>query len=202
LKTITAIETYPLSWPEGVRRASVRQRSRFEERGQTVLRVRRFLKDEIRRLGGQDVIISTDMRTRQDGEPIANAREPDDPGAAVYFELKGNKVCLACDHWKRLWENLYAIGRTIEAMRAIDRWGVSDLLDRMFTGFIAITQDAGKSWAAILGVEPTATIDAIKKAYRERMRENHPDAGGETATAAEINQAYETALREREENKG
>jgi hypothetical protein len=194
LKTIKTIETYPLAWPGGVRRSETHERSRFEKKGQTVLRVRRFLKDEIRRLGGEDLIISTDMRTRQDGEPIANARDPDDPGAAVYFELHGKKVCLACDKWRELWENLYAIARTIEAMRAIDRWGVSDLLDRMFTGFIALTDDAGKSWASLLGVRGDATKAEITAAYRAKMKDVHPDAGGSDAAAAQINEAYQRAL--------
>lgn len=196
MKTIKAIEAYPLSWPDGVRRAEIKSRSRFESKGQTVHRVRRLLRDEVRRLGGEELIISTGMRTRQDGEPIANAREPDDTGAAVYFILNGKKVCLACDRWRYLWENLYAIARTIEAMRAIDRWGVSDLLDRMFTGFIALTDDAGKEWATILGVKGDASITEIKAAYREKMKEAHPDTGGSADLASEINDAYSRALAE------
>jgi hypothetical protein len=196
LKTIKTIEAYPLAWPEGVKRAETRIRSRFESKGQTVRRVRSFLKDEVRRLGGADLVISTDMRTRQDGEPISNAKEPDDPGAAVYFELHGNKVCLACDQWRNLWENLYAIGRTIEAMRAIDRWGVSDLLDRIFRGFVALTDDAGKGWAAILGVSGDATREEIRAAFRQKIKDVHPDAGGSDALAAEINGAYQRALEE------
>jgi len=137
-----------------------------------------------------------DRRARQDGEIVSGAREPDDPGSAVYFELRGKKVCLACDQWRELWENLYAIGRTIEAMRAIDRWGVSDLLDRMFTGFIALTDDAGKSWPSILGVSGDATREQIKAAYREKMKSLHPDKGGTVYQAAELNEAYSRALEE------
>ena len=196
MKIIKTIEAYPLTWPEGVKCAETRERSRFESRGQTVRRVRTFLKDEIRRLGGQELIISTDMRVRQDGEIVSGAREPDDPGAAVYFELGGKKVCLACDKWRSLWENLYAIGRTIEAMRAIDRWGVSDLLDRMFTGFIALTDDAGKSWDAVLGVSGDASREEIRAAYREKMKSLHPDKGGTVYQAAELNEAYSRALEE------
>lgn len=197
MKTIKTVESYPLCWPEGVRHAEARTYSRFDDKGKTIHRVRARLRDEVRRLGGKDLIISTNMRTRQDGEPVANAKEPDDPAAAVYFDLGGRTVCLACDRWSRLWENLYAIGMTIEAMRAVDRWGVSDLLERIFTGFLALTDDAGKGWAAVLGVSTDATESEIKAAYREKMNDSHPDHGGSDARAAEINMAYQAALREK-----
>ena len=41
-----------------------------------------------------------------------------------------------------------------------------------------------------LGVEPTASPDEIKRAYRKRARETHPDHGGDTAEAAQVNGAY------------
>ena len=41
-----------------------------------------------------------------------------------------------------------------------------------------------------LGVEPTASQDEIKRAYRKRARETHPDHGGDTAKAAQVNGAY------------
>lgn len=196
MKTIDPVENYPLFWPENVRRAETRTWSAFKADGKTVHRVRAAVRDEVRRIGGTDLIISTNQRTRNDGEPVANAKEPDDTGAAVYFKLNGRTVCLACDRWRKLWENLYAIARTIEAMRAVDRWGVSDLLDRMFTGFTALTDDAGKGWAAILQVSGDASEAEIKAAYRDRMKEAHPDAGGSDERAAEINAAYQAALAE------
>jgi hypothetical protein len=191
-------ENYPLFWPDGVRRSETHTSSGFKAEGKTVHRVRSAVRDEVRRIGGTDLIISTNQRTRNDGEPVANAKEPDDTGVAVYFNLHGRPVCLSCDRWRKLWENLYAIARTIEAMRAVDRWGVSDLLDRMFTGFIALTEDAGKGWAAVLGVSEDATDEEIKAAYRRLMKEEHPDThdGEEAATAraAEINAAYQEAM--------
>jgi hypothetical protein len=43
-----------------------------------------------------------------------------DPGVAVYFTYKGNEVVLCCDTYERIWENVYAIGKTIENLRAIE----------------------------------------------------------------------------------
>jgi hypothetical protein len=199
VKSIETIETYPLSWPTGIPRTTSRSRSRFGRHGNshTIHNSRTHIRDEVRRLGGSDLIISTDQKVRSDGEPMAAAKEPEDSGIAIYFKLKGKKVCLACDRWKYLWENVYAIAQTIAAMRAIDRWGVSDLLDRMFTGFVAISPDAGKNWAAVLRVPGDASVEEIKTAYRKRMKEHHPDVGGDPALAAEINNAFNQALKEK-----
>jgi len=44
----------------------------------------------------------------------------------------------------------------------------------------------------ILGVAETATQDEIKKAYRQKSKEHHPDKGGNEETFKKINEAYTT----------
>lgn len=54
----------------------------------------------------------------------------------------------------------------------------------------------------LLGVEDTASPQALKKAYREKMKQSHPDKVGEipqkieqaTAKTIELKEAYETIL--------
>ena len=48
----------------------------------------------------------------------------------------------------------------------------------------------------ILGLEPGADLAAVRRAYRERAKETHPDLGGDPATFIEVREAYER-LRER-----
>lgn len=45
---------------------------------------------------------------------------------------------------------------------------------------------------AILGVQPDATHETIKQAFRALAREKHPDKGGDTVTFQSIQEAYET----------
>ena len=68
--------------------------------------------------------------------------------------------------------------------------------------FIKETDSANK----ILGIEPSATDEEVKKAYREMAKKNHPDLvsnlGDEVREAAErkfqeINAAYETIKKQR-----
>jgi len=53
-------------------------------------------------------------------------------------------------------------------------------------------QSLGAKAAAcrLLGVEPNATPDEIKKAYREKAKEAHPDHNGTTEEMQKINEAY------------
>jgi DnaJ family protein A protein 2 len=43
----------------------------------------------------------------------------------------------------------------------------------------------------LLGVEKTATMDEIKKAFRKSALKNHPDRGGDKDTFQELQGAYE-----------
>jgi DnaJ-domain-containing protein 1 len=48
---------------------------------------------------------------------------------------------------------------------------------------------------ALLGVGPTATRDEIQAAYRRLMTRAHPDQGGSTGLAAQLNAARDRLLR-------
>lgn len=47
----------------------------------------------------------------------------------------------------------------------------------------------------VLGVDPNASKQDIKDAYKRLMMRNHPDGGGTDALAARINQARDTLLK-------
>ncbi len=51
-----------------------------------------------------------------------------------------------------------------------------------------------KEAAEILGVAPDAKDDEIKEAHRKLMTANHPDKGGSTWFASQLNQARDTLL--------
>ncbi len=48
---------------------------------------------------------------------------------------------------------------------------------------------------AILGVSRGVTPDELKAAYRRKVREAHPDQGGDAASFQRVLQAYEEAAR-------
>jgi hypothetical protein len=191
------IEAYPLCWPGGYKRTP--QGSRKRASFQTSLGTARdHLLEQVRLLGGRNVILSSNMPIRQDGIFYANALNPQDPGVAVYFEFKGNPMCFACDRWYHAQDNVRALGKTIEALRGIERWGASDMMERAFLGFKSLPENATQSWRTTLQfpVEAVVSKEMIESRYRDLAKTHHPDKGGDSAKFAEIHTAREIALRE------
>jgi hypothetical protein len=145
-----------------------------------------------------NVIISSDLRLRNDGLPYSvQATQHLDQGVAVYWKDRhGNRRCMAIDRYDRIADNLAAIAATLEAMRAIERHGGAEILDRAFTGFAALpapaVQDAPHE---VLGVDERASRDEIEYAYRRLAQQAHPDKGGSGEAMARINAARDAMLR-------
>jgi hypothetical protein len=189
------IDAYPLCWPEGWKRSATRKRSKFKA---AFGFARDSLFRELKLLGVRDynVIISSNIPLRRDGIPYAGQSNPKDPGIAVYFRLKDKPMVLACDQYLDATDNLYAITKTVEALRGIERWGASDMMERSFTGFQALPPAQSQKWWKILNVKESSTLDEVKTSYRDLARVYHPDKmGGSTEMMAKINHAYEEACQ-------
>jgi DnaJ-domain-containing protein 1 len=142
---------------------------------------------EIALLGGRLPVLSSNIPLKQNGLPYAGQKEPDDKGVAVYFTLKGQQFCFACDRWDKVGDNIQAIRHTIAALRGIERWGTGDMVQQAFTGFIALPSQ--ESPYDILGVKADATPEEIDAAYKQKARFAHPDAGGSTDAMQRLNDA-------------
>lgn len=190
---------YPLSWPTGWKRTPghQRQRARFQSGGAalTVHKAITRLSGEVARLGARDEILSTNMQTRLDGLPYSGQSEPTDPGVAVYFTLKGQARCLACDAWTRTADNIAAIAQHIDALRRIDRYGVGTL-DQAFAGYAPRLQAAPSEWNIVLGVSRSASRAGIEEAFTRLAKTAHPDSGGSHDAMARLTEAKTAALRE------
>ena len=188
MHTILTIQAYPLNWPPGRPRSTSRQYARFDV---SLDRSVRDCRAEVSRLGGRDLIISTNIPLRRDGLPYSNYRVTD-PGVAVYFTYKKKQVCFACDQWLTIDDNMRAIVKTIEALRGIERWGSGDMMDQAFTGFTALP--APEQPFQVLGVSANATRSEVERAYRALASKHHPDRGGDEQTMARINAARDAML--------
>lgn len=189
---------YPLQWPAGKPRTpAVDRKSGNFRSGRTALsmneatkRVRR----EIDRIVGAFLpVLSTNVELRLDGLPRSNQRKPEDPGAALYFQLHGEPIVLACDTYDTVEQNVAAIAAHLTATRAIERYGVGTL-DELFRGFAALPPAmAPDDWREPLG--HPRTLAEAEANYRERMKYAHPDTGGHEAVAAKLNAAIAAARR-------
>lgn len=179
-----------MTWPD---------RSRFGD--VSFARARDALMHEIELLGGIKVILSTNIPLKLDGMPYANRNQPPDKGVAVYFTFGKRPMVFACDEWDKIEHNVWAIAKTIEALRGIRRWGSGDMLERAFTGFTALPAPAQKKhWREVLEMSGSAGNPGkftLKNRRDELAKLHHPDRpGGSTFRMMEINRAYDEALEE------
>jgi hypothetical protein len=196
-------EAYPLYWPAGRPRTPGhrRQRSKFET---TFARARDDLFRELKLLGATLPVLSTNVSLRRDGLPLAGQRQPEDPGVAVYFTRNKRQVCFACDRWTTVEDNVWAVCKTIDALRGIARWGTGDMIDAAFTGFQALPDRPGSAngqssrpWWDVLGTNPEVDRYFVESRYAALAREHHPDRGGDPAKMAEVNAAMDEFRRQR-----
>lgn len=191
---------YPLQWPEGW------PRTPSYKRGQARYKVEiNHAVDELHRSLGLlgalsgSIVLSSNVPPRNAlGTPRNDGSTVSDPGVAVYWTTKahGERV-MACDRWSSVRENVRAIGLAVDGLRAIERAGATQILERAYSAFGALpassTAATKRPWWEVLGVPQTALaafdVTMLDARYRDLARKAHPDAGGSAEAMTELNQA-------------
>ena len=186
--------SYPLYWPESWPRTEPMKvkRARFGDR--SVFQARRVLVDEVRRFDGRDLIISSNLELKLDGTPRSNQRQPADSGVAIYFKRNDADMALACDAYSTVEDNLWALCRTLEALRQIERDGSPALINRAFKGFAALPDPDARQWWDVLEISRSANTEEIRAAYLRLVKIYHPDVP-ETGDAAMFDQVVKAFNR-------
>lgn len=154
--------------------------------GVTYARMLDDLERELKHLGARDIVIQAYYRhedIRNDGWPRSSAPKPSDPGVIVGFsKTKGEEISFPCDTYLTYESNLRAISLTLTALRAIDRYGVTQHGEQ-YKGWAKLppapdrmtVQDAQQFIVLHTGIFP-ATRETLQDAYRAAARKLHPDA--------------------------
>jgi hypothetical protein len=206
---MSEISRWPLCWPNNVARTAphIRGHPNFDER--TIAVSVEHVLAEINRLNqrkwdfeDEDVIISTNVKPTLQGVPSSAPGSVVDSGVAIYFKLRfvrngkwyDRSVVLTCDKWIKVCDNIRAIAKDIEAQRARQRWGCTNV-EQAFQGYVAIPEKCGgPSWWVLLKLPSTATKDQIKDRYRELSKQEHPDRGGDPNRWLLLQDAYNQAM--------
>jgi len=141
---------------------------------------------------------------RVDGRPYANAKA-EHPGVIFSIDSKFGHLSYPCDTFLTWQDNLRAIAKTLEALRMVDRYGVSKRSEQ-YRGFLAIEATAApsgfatvESAIAFLATFHPTIPDAVsvppRLLVRAAQRKSHPDHGGDDATFQRVSLA-EAKLRE------
>lgn len=198
----------PLEWPTHVPRTpeDERKHARFHKKRstgygmleRTMNEARDHVYFELVRFGAGMMVVSSDAATNKDEWTYsASAKPPDDPGVAVYFDLDDQRQVIAIDVYHRAADNLWAVGRTIEAFRQISRDGGPRIMRTAVSGFKALPErTTGFTWWRVLGFEQgeTVTGNEVREAYKRLARERHPDRGGSQEAFVELQEAMRQGL--------
>jgi hypothetical protein len=141
---------YPLHWPPGWPRIDPRKQhsSRLTTGADQAVRK---LRDELRLLGAKNLVISSNLPTRQDGQPYVARRKIDDAAVAIYFELNGKPMAMARDAYWTVHENIMSLAHAVAHMRGLSRHGGNHMMQQAFTGFVALpAPGAQRPWWEVL----------------------------------------------------
>ncbi len=162
---------------------------------------------EIEYLGGRSIVIQIDVEERElrlDGWPRSDAR-PTSPRVLVSLESKHGPLAYPCDRFDRWQDNLRAIALALEALRKVDRYGVTTHGEQ-YTGWRALPASVNGDGFATVGdaaefiaehcdddpVEIGSRFNVFREAYRAAALRLHPDRnGGDDADFKKLQKARE-----------
>lgn len=200
-------QAYPLKWPEDWPRTPRQEQesgSQFKAQQHdtggrelpSLDRCYQALSGELRRLGAEHVVISTNYKVDEYGLVESRVR---DEGIAVYFQYQNKPLVMCCDRYDKAPANLRSLTLAIQAMRQLERHGGGTMMDRAFSGFLAITGPSWqKPWREVFGLKADwcGDIKDVTDLYKIKARARHPDMGGSDGLMAELNVALEEAKLE------
>lgn len=137
------------------------------------------LTDEIQRVGGTDVLIGivvADDQLRLDGVPKAGFKVLHAGAEVSFTDEAGRRLTFHTDRYPSLHDNLHAIASGMEALRAVERYGITTT-GQQYAGFQML--GAGEVDRGRQLVELHGGVTAALKA-------THPDKGGNAADFAAV----------------
>jgi len=207
------------AWPDSMRVAPIRewpgtlttdrQASKFSA---TLTDTLRILDREIWHLAdtraqqeSAELLVAIDAgQFRQDGRPYANAKAAH-PGVIFSIDSRHGHLSYPCDTFTRWEDNLRAIALALEALRKVDRYGVTKRGEQ-YRGFLALEATAAPAGFAdanaayvwlvdLVGASDLPGTPSAAMVLRKAQRITHPDMGGDAATFQRVSLA-EAKLRE------
>lgn len=167
-----------------------------------------LLGSELEKLNASDAVIECFLRPgdiRMDGFPRGDAKVPVHPGVAVHFDSDVGHLRYATDAYQTYQANIRAIALSLEALRAVDRYGATEGREQ-YRGFAALppgtpmpavgasmTLDEaaelvvvqGRHWLALTAEEiargkASAISDESyrRELYADAIKSVHPDTAG------------------------
>lgn len=162
-----------------------------------------LLNRELRMIGAKSVVLLMaleDRDIRLDGRPRAGAT-PRHPGVILCFTDRTGPKRFPCDKFRHWEENLRAIALSLEALRKVDRYGVTSQGEQ-YRGWAALPnpdhvmtrQEAAELVDKLTGVVCPSDRGTIETLLRIAEKKSHPDTGGSAELFKSVQQARKILL--------
>ncbi|MFC7214557.1 J domain-containing protein [Saliphagus sp. GCM10025334] len=188
-----------LKWPKSFPRTSPEEREAYS--GNFRVSTRRAFQNILGELQSWDGVTDVQLESAADhlkqnpNLPYANATKPDDPGVVAYFTKDGEQMAAACDRWDNLRDNAQDLYHYLHETRMQEQRGTvtaESEYQKLRLPSAGEAVEAAPSPYAVLEVAPAADSDEIRDAFRERIKEAHPDKGGSESEFKRVQNAYQT----------
>ena len=171
------------------------------------------LKCELATIGVDECVIQADLDEsdiRLDGIPRANARYKSSRVIVSFTHPEQGDISFPCGTYHDLWDNIRGIVKTMEALRAIDRYGVTKN-SQQYTGWkqlpsnaIVLQEFSSVEEAASFILDTAIGLDECLQYHHNAMLNNgpfrremyhaaasmaHPDKGGSVQKMTKLNKA-------------
>lgn len=169
-------------WPYPATRAR-RSRYTFKAPWSNTLSL---LQREVGNLRGTNIVLGAGFREadlRLDGMPRAGAKEPGHPGIEISFDSRHGRLVYATDVCERWEHNVRSIALGLEALRAVDRYGITRRGEQ-YAGWKQLGSGTGAP-SPQRGAELVTEHGSVRAA----LMATHPDHGGDPDDFAAV-QAY------------
>lgn len=158
-------------------------------------RTRADLENSLWSWRAKDISISTQYERYADRHARIEMRKdvqwtPETRAVTVSFvHPQGRRITVTENRHARPADNLRVLFLCLDSMRKNEMRGFGEVLT---TAYAQLSAPAEDNPYTILGVEPGASAEEVRAAYRRRSRAAHPDLGGSDEEMARVNRAYET----------
>jgi hypothetical protein len=187
--------------PMGPLAKKTRTNSQFRSKYATILDK---LETELDKLSARSIVIEAGYelsQIRNDGWPRSTAR-PSHPDVRLSFNSRGKEMAFPCSTYTSMDDNLYAIALTLERLRDINRYGVTQE-GQQYKGFTALPAPEAAGTCKIKAATLLAFLAgqghfsgnilvdpaAREAAYKVVVKKVHPDMGGNRETWDRVQEA-------------
>jgi DnaJ-domain-containing protein 1 len=190
-----------LSWPADFDRTPASERTRNKKFQASLASTTSAIETEMDRLDPEEWRAEIgNQHTKSNGLPLHNA-SPDDPGFVLRWTDDDEQFAVACDAYTRLRDNVRTVYLWVYETRMRSQRPVETGESEFAAARLPHPDDVDSVAGAPppheeLGVAPDADEAVIRAAYKERVKQAHPDNGGSRAEFKRVQRAREVLLDE------